>query len=1040
MTDGATGDPIPGATVIIEGTTLGTATATDGSYFIIGIEPGTYNVRFSFVGYATKVVENVLVTSDRTTTLDATLDTEVVEGAEVTITAARPVVDANQTTSRSLVTSEEISRLPARSLGDVIAKTSNSFNGYLRGSRRYETKTVVDGVDVSDAFYSTAVGIGTYGGSVYHNTNKQDRTSPSLFELNPDAVSEVAVNTGATEARYSSGTGGVVTVTLDEGRGPFHGSVSARIAPAPNAPGPDSLGFYNEPVAQTGGGSITMEEAYIQAMENVAEAAAGGNVTSQQKLGLYDWTWDKYCTGGGTVGDRDNCQSSTTPTYDFRGNVGGSISENFHLAVNLQYYESHGFMPNEYDKRYNGQLKSTFELSEKSSLQFIGVIEDRGLWGGWNNRDYRDFFRFNLESVAQQDGGSYMGTLKFTQVLSEKSFLNVQLYRTYWRDRYGYPDDDGDGFVEQGENGDFIDFFDYSDSMQPNPAWEACIAQKGGPACRDDGISILIDGSDGVPDVTQMYVDDDDSHDKFFTDQISDPFGDSGTFLPNGLRYRLGQPVPYAEDTRSATNGLKIDYTSQVAVNHFLQVGAEGKFRDIAYKQAYGVDGPGFLLNPGIEQWIPNDWTRKPTEIAVYASDRMEYAGLIVNLGLRVEAVNRDMETLEDHFFPLFADTISAPGAEDIQLARNFFRRGDVCEEAGIANCGESVGMDILFNPSIGVSHPIGTTAAMYFSYKRTQQLPPYKNLYNLYDGNNSASRFFSFADPEFDPITSDNYELGVQWEFSPGWGVDVNAYTRAIENYGYSGITANNRTPEGVLSLAGMTQYSFVTDFGFADSRGVELVLRRAPLPVSESIRLGLTASYTFATIEGALQTGSNVNSFNAEEVDDPTTEVDDTRQVPFDNAEDFKHFPSPIRAGRGVEQGYDRRHRGVLRLTATFPLDFQLGINGTIESGFLYPPAIQEDERNRELLTGPTNSEWDVRIEKRFRFGTNVGLDLYFDVTNILNTKNVIAYDNNTNGPGPFVFQETGVPGQRLVNDTDGQVLYGPARQLYFGARFNF
>ena len=58
---------------------------------------------------------------------------------------------------------------------------------------------------------------------------------------------------------------------------------------------------------------------------------------------------------------------------------------------------------------------------------------------------------------------------------------------------------------------------------------------------------------------------------------------------------------------------MKIDYTNQVAENHFLQVGAEGRFRDINYKQAYGVDGPGFLLNPGVEQWIPNHWQRNPT-------------------------------------------------------------------------------------------------------------------------------------------------------------------------------------------------------------------------------------------------------------------------------------------------------------------------------------------------------------------------------------------------------------------------------------------
>jgi hypothetical protein len=122
------------------------------------------------------------------------------------------------------------------------------------------------------------------------------------------------------------------------------------------------------------------------------------------------------------------------------------------------------------------------------------------------------------------------------------------------------------------------------------------------------------------------------------------------------------------------------------------------------------------------------------------------------------------------------------------------------------------------------------------------------------------------------------------------------------------------------------------------------------------------------------------------------------------------------------------------------TFPLDFSLGVNGSVESGFLYSPVIIENERERKLLTGPTNSNWDLRLEKRFLFGPSLGLDLFFDVTNIFDTKNVVAYDTNTNGPGPFIFQETGVPGTRLVNSDVGQSLYGPARNFYFGARFNF
>jgi hypothetical protein len=72
VTDAATGTPIPGATVLLEGTTIGQATDAEGRYLIIGIPPGAYNLRFSSVGYTTKIVEGFRVVSDRTQTLDQT--------------------------------------------------------------------------------------------------------------------------------------------------------------------------------------------------------------------------------------------------------------------------------------------------------------------------------------------------------------------------------------------------------------------------------------------------------------------------------------------------------------------------------------------------------------------------------------------------------------------------------------------------------------------------------------------------------------------------------------------------------------------------------------------------------------------------------------------------------------------------------------------------------------------------------------------------------------------------------------------------------
>jgi outer membrane receptor protein involved in Fe transport len=328
----------------------------------------------------------------------------------------------------------------------------------------------------------------------------------------------------------------------------------------------------------------------------------------------------------------------------------------------------------------------------------------------------------------------------------------------------------------------------------------------------------------------------------------------------------------------------------------------------------------------------------------------------------------------------------------------------------------------------------------MYFAYKRANQLPPYHRLYQKYGGNHSASRFFQYTEPNIDPVVSDNFEVGVQWEFQPGWGFDINAYGRSIDNFSTTSISANNRTPEGGASLAGMNLYTYLTDFGYADSRGIELVLRRAPLDVSDWLRLGLTASYTYASVEAAAGAGADVTTFSATETDDSETDIDDTSELPFDNVEDFKHFPQDITGSRVLDAGFDRRHRGVLRLSAVFPYEISLGINGTIESGINYRRAIIVNERDRSLLTGPTTHQIDLRLEKQFEFTERIGLDVFVDVTNLFDRDNVIAYDNDAQSGSDVIFEETGVPGQRLVESYAGQPLYGPARNVFFGSRIRF
>ena len=953
VTDAANGDELPGATVSLVGTALGAVTDVDGNYVIIGIAPGMYEVRVSYTGYTPQVTSLRLV-SDRPTTYNVALRATDVEVEELVVESTRPVVDPNQTTSRAIVTGEEIAALPVASINEALSRTANSYDGFVRGSRRYETRTLVDGVDVSDALSQIAPnGTGTaYSGQVYNNTNRAGATGNSLFTLSPEGVEEVTVNTGAVEARLGAASGGVVSMSLASGRGPLRGTASFRVAPSIGRPGPDSMAFYND----------AMEATYTTVATNQRNANA-------PTAGRFTWTPETYQIGG-------------KPEVDARLSLGGSITDNWSFFTTGQWFQSNGYQPNQFDKRIGGQFKTTYTLGEKTTINALGIIEDRGLWGNWNNTAYNDYWRFYLQGVAQNDGGSSLGSIKVSHLFSQTLLGEVQFYSTYKRTRYGYVDDNGNGFTDLGENGDFIDF--------------------------SDPVNIA------------KYIGVGSDYTKMFNENVSGNPTVTGITIPSGLQIPAAFPVPYSEDATQRTTGFKADLSTQIGTHHYLQAGIDARLRTFDYEQVAGIDQTGAKLSSTVEPFVYQGWTRKPSEIGFYVSDRMEYAGLRVNLGLRLERVNRDMEKINDYFHPFRRDTvnIAAAGAAEVLAARNVFDRG------------AAVPADWFWNPSVGVSHPIGSKASMYFSFARTSQLLPYTTLYQFYDGNNSNNVFYTYQDPEQKPLTSNNYELGAQWEFAPGWGADVNAYMRFIQNYGQAGLTANNRNLTGQTTLVGGT-HTFATSAGYADVRGIELVLRRAPLKLMQDVRLALTASYTFSSIETSNFAGSNVTTFVSSGADVTT--------LPFDATRDFRNYPQSVRGGNSsLTGGFDRTHRFILRSTANLPYGINWGLTSTLESGFLYPPVVNVDPRNRELLTGPTNFRIDTRIEKAFNFTQRFGLDLYLDVTNLTNAYNIVAYDTST-PTSSAAFQVDGSPGTRLILQ-DGTAVFSVPRTAYFGTRLRF
>lgn len=105
VTDNKTGNPLPGANVIIEGTSIGAATDMDGKYVILQAPEGTFDLRVTFIGYH-PMTTSVIVVANETVVVNFSLNPTVIAGMDIVVTANRareretPVAFTNVTTER----------------------------------------------------------------------------------------------------------------------------------------------------------------------------------------------------------------------------------------------------------------------------------------------------------------------------------------------------------------------------------------------------------------------------------------------------------------------------------------------------------------------------------------------------------------------------------------------------------------------------------------------------------------------------------------------------------------------------------------------------------------------------------------------------------------------------------------------------------------------------------------------------------------------------------------------------------------------------
>ena len=220
------GEPLPFASVVLflNGNQVsGTNTDFDGEYTIKPIQPGSYDVLVSFVGYQSQKITGVKITANKIQFVNSSLSAGVLMQEAEVVEYTVPLIDKDGGASGGTVTREDIDKMPGRSAASIATTvagvgTAGTGGGIsIRGARPSSTWVYIDGIKV--------------------------RGSSSLPK---SAIEEVSVVTGGIPANIGDATGGVISISLRNSSSTWFGGgevISSGLPTEESAIGFDKFGY-----------------------------------------------------------------------------------------------------------------------------------------------------------------------------------------------------------------------------------------------------------------------------------------------------------------------------------------------------------------------------------------------------------------------------------------------------------------------------------------------------------------------------------------------------------------------------------------------------------------------------------------------------------------------------------------------------------------------------------------------------------------------------------------------------------------------------
>ena len=385
---------------------------------------------------------------------------------------------------------------------------------------------------------------------------------------------------------------------------------------------------------------------------------------------------------------------------------------------------------------------------------------------------------------------------------------------------------------------------------------------------------------------------------------------------------------------------------SQVSNNHEFKVGFQGNWYDINVENR--------LNHSSRSSAVQEYYRAKPYEAALYVQDKMEFEGMITNVGLRLDFYDQNVHYYTDTFSP-FRDPDN-PAVIDEALAEQ-----------------SKAPKVVRLQPRLGFSFPISERAVFHLNYGNFLKRPGLERLIGrrttLFNENLGTAEPRRLGNPLLKPEETKSYDVGLVLGVARGFTFDVSGYFKDVKNL----------IQRVVYIDANDNLYESVGNRDYANVRGFSLRLNKRQGVVSGSIR------YHFS-----VATGKNSTPTGRSPIVDETNEQTQP--------------PSP----RDILLDFDRRHALVWvaglnlprawgpRIIGAHPLGgLRVNILQDSRSGRPYTPSELLGDNFAKLNTLRTPWEHNTNLKVTKRLETPAGRsDVFVEIFNLFN---VHTFDYN-------------------------------------------